>query len=111
MRRDPGLPCLPRAAGVSRDLAIRTRLCANECHPVRPAAATMTAIAPAATRLPAIHGRMKALAAVARLPLRRGQWSGVTGSVLGQGTGSSIDFQDHRPYLPGDDPRHINWQA
>jgi uncharacterized protein (DUF58 family) len=31
--------------------------------------------------------------------------------VLGQGTGSSIDFQDQRPYLPGDDPRHINWQA
>ncbi len=71
----------------------------------------MNSMAPAATKLAAIHGRMKALAAVARLPLRSGQWSGVTGSVLGQGTGSSIDFQDHRPYLPGDDPRHINWQA
>jgi uncharacterized protein (DUF58 family) len=54
---------------------------------------------------------MKAIAAVARLPLRSGRWSGVAGSVLGQGTGSSIDFQDQRPYLPGDDPRHINWQA
>ena len=61
--------------------------------------------------LPAIHTRMKAVASVARLPLRSGQWSGVAGSVLGQGTGSSIDFQDQRPYLPGDDPRHINWQA
>lgn len=58
-----------------------------------------------------IHLQMKAAASVARLPLRSGQWSGVAGSVLGQGTGSSIDFQDHRPYLPGDDPRHINWQA
>lgn len=61
--------------------------------------------------LAAIHTRMKAVASVARLPLRSGQWSGVAGSVLGQGTGSSIDFQDQRPYLPGDDPRHINWQA
>lgn len=54
---------------------------------------------------------MKAVTGVARLPLRSGQWSGTAGSVLGQGTGSSIDFQDQRPYLPGDDPRHINWQA
>jgi uncharacterized protein (DUF58 family) len=61
--------------------------------------------------LRAIHTRMKAMADVARLPLRSGRWSGVAGSMLGQGTGSSIDFQDQRPYLPGDDPRHINWQA
>ncbi len=61
--------------------------------------------------LAAIHQRMKAATAVARLPLRSGQWSGVAGSVLGQGTGSSIDFQDQRQYMPGDDPRHINWQA
>lgn len=64
-----------------------------------------------ATDLRAIHQRMKAMADVARLPLRSGRWSGMAGSVLGQGTGSSIDFQDQRPYLPGDDPRHINWQA
>lgn len=61
--------------------------------------------------LAAIHQRMKAATAVARLPLRSGQWSGGAGSVLGQGTGSSIDFQDQRQYMPGDDPRHINWQA
>jgi uncharacterized protein (DUF58 family) len=30
---------------------------------------------------------------------------------MGQGTGASLDFQDHRAYTPGDDPRHINWQA
>jgi uncharacterized protein (DUF58 family) len=58
-----------------------------------------------------IHARMKAAAAVARLPLRSGRWSGTAGSVLGRGTGSSIDFQDHRQYVPGDDPRHMNWQA
>ncbi len=61
--------------------------------------------------LAAIHQRMKAAASVARLPLRAGRWIGVTGNVLGHGTGSSIDFQDQRPYVPGDDPRHINWQA
>jgi uncharacterized protein (DUF58 family) len=58
-----------------------------------------------------VHQRMKAVAGVARLPLGTGRWSGVSGSVLGQGTGSSVDFHDQRPYLPGDDPRHINWQA
>jgi hypothetical protein len=30
---------------------------------------------------------------------------------MGHGVGSSLDFQDHRAYLPGDDPRQINWQA
>lgn len=64
-----------------------------------------------ASALAPVHQRMKGAAAVARLPLRSGHWSGVAGSVLGQGTGSSIDFQDQRPYIPGDDPRHINWQA
>lgn len=58
-----------------------------------------------------IHAQMKAVAAIARLPLQAGRWRGAAGSVLGSGTGSSLDFQDHRQYLPGDDPRHINWQA
>jgi uncharacterized protein (DUF58 family) len=58
-----------------------------------------------------IRARAKVAAAVARLPLRSGQWAGTAGSVLGRGSGSSIDFQDHRQYVPGDDPRHMNWQA
>lgn len=58
-----------------------------------------------------IHQRMRTAAGVLRLPLRSGQWRGAAGSVLGHGTGSSIDFQDQRAYVPGDDPRHINWQA
>ena len=60
---------------------------------------------------PAIHERMKAAASIARLPLRSGRWRGASGGVLGDGTGSSIDFQDQRAYAPGDDPRHINWLA
>jgi uncharacterized protein (DUF58 family) len=46
-----------------------------------------------------------------RLPLRTRLWQGAAGEMAGFGTGSSMDFQDHRPYFPGDDPRHINWQA
>lgn len=45
------------------------------------------------------------------LPLRDRNWRGKTGEHAGTGSGSSLDFQDHRVYLPGDDPRHINWQA
>ena len=46
-----------------------------------------------------------------RLPLRSKVWKGAAGEFAGSGTGSSLDFQDHRNYVPGDDPRHINWQA
>ena len=46
-----------------------------------------------------------------RLPFSKTNWSGLSGSWKGSGTGNSIDFQEHREYKPGDDPRHINWQA
>lgn len=45
------------------------------------------------------------------LPLKEQSWRGNPGDYAGLGVGSSLDFQDHRNYLPGDDPRHINWQA
>ena len=50
-------------------------------------------------------------AQVFRLPFRRELWPGAVGNWAGAGVGSSIDFQDHRPYVPGDDPRYIDWQA
>lgn len=53
---------------------------------------------------------MRAAAERLSLPLKAGL-RGTSGHVPGSGAGSSIDFQDHRPYLPGDDPRHIDWQA
>lgn len=46
-----------------------------------------------------------------RLPFRNKVWRGAAGEFAGSGTGASMDFQDHRSYAPGDDPRHINWQA
>jgi hypothetical protein len=54
---------------------------------------------------------MQAAAEHLRLPFRSRMWRGHAGNWLGAGLGSSIDFQDHRPYLPGDDPRYIDWQA
>lgn len=58
-----------------------------------------------------IRQRMSRASQLARLPLRAGRWTGLNGQVNGMGTGNSLDFQDQRPYVPGDDPRHINWQA
>jgi uncharacterized protein (DUF58 family) len=64
-----------------------------------------------ASTLAPIQARMQGAARTLRLPLRNQAWRGMNGAWLGTGTGSSIDFQDHRPYLPGDDPRGIDWQA
>lgn len=57
------------------------------------------------------HHRALAASSRIRLPLRSRVWKGQTGEFAGAGAGSSLDFQDHRLYVPGDDPRHINWQA
>ncbi len=57
------------------------------------------------------HSIALATSAKLRLPLRSRTWQGQAGEFAGGGTGSSMDFQDHRAYSPGDDPRHINWQA
>ncbi len=73
----------------------------------------MTATSPwpdAATRQ-THHAVGRAAAAVWSLPFRGRSWRGPSGSFAGAGLGSSIDFQDHRQYLPGDDPRYIDWQA
>lgn len=51
------------------------------------------------------------LAEKVSLPLRSRSWRGSSGAWQGRNQGSSIDFQDHRAYLPGDDPRHIDWAA
>ena len=36
---------------------------------------------------------------------------GQRGEQLGRRSGSSVDFQDYRDYQPGDDLRHIDWNA
>ncbi len=37
--------------------------------------------------------------------------SSVTGRKYGQNTGNSLEYMDHREYQPGDDIRHIDWNA
>jgi uncharacterized protein (DUF58 family) len=56
------------------------------------------------------RSHIRALTEKLTLPLRQGLRR-TSGNVPGSNAGSSIDFQDHRPYVPGDDPRHIDWQA
>ncbi len=46
-----------------------------------------------------------------RLAIPRTPLNGRAGERLGAGTGSSLEFQDYRPYTPGDDLRHVDWAA
>ena len=46
------------------------------------------------------------LLGIPRLPT-----SGRSGELLGRGTGSSLEFQEYREYMPGDDLRHVDWAA
>lgn len=57
------------------------------------------------------HRDAALLAERVRLPMRSRAWKGQAGEFAGSGSGASLDFQDHRSYQAGDDPRHINWQA
>ena len=50
-------------------------------------------------------------AAAFRLALPRTPVGGRAGERLGSGTGSSLEFQEYRPYAPGDDLRHVDWAA
>ena len=36
---------------------------------------------------------------------------GRVGERIGSGTGSSLEFQEYRPYVNGDDLRHVDWAA
>ncbi|HEY7312083.1 MAG TPA: DUF58 domain-containing protein [Gemmataceae bacterium] len=45
------------------------------------------------------------------LSLPRQTPRGATGAAMGQRAGSSLEFKDYRDYQPGDDLRHIDWNA
>lgn len=55
---------------------------------------------------PAVKAAAAWRLAVPRTPMR-----GRVGERLGAGTGSSLEFQDHRPYAQGDDLRHVDWNS
>lgn len=46
-----------------------------------------------------------------QLGLPRTPVAGRSGELLGRGTGSSLEFQEFREYIPGDDIRHVDWSA
>jgi len=56
---------------------------------------------------PAVLARLRALPLCARVP--------VTGTVTGRHRsphrGSSVEFSEYREYVPGDDPRRLDWRA
>ncbi|MDD4889652.1 MAG: DUF58 domain-containing protein [Phycisphaerae bacterium] len=57
------------------------------------------------------ESRVGGLAKVYGLAIPRQPTGGVIGQMLGSAVGNSLEFQDHRTYSPGDDPRHIDWSA
>lgn len=44
-----------------------------------------------------------------QLGLPRIPVAGQSGELMGRGAGSSLEFQEFREYLPGDDIRHLDW--
>ena len=46
-----------------------------------------------------------------QLGLPRAPSAGRSGELLGRGTGNSLEFQEYRQYIPGDDIRHLDWAA
>jgi len=51
------------------------------------------------------------LAAVYRIGALLAPFSGAPGSSPARGTGSSVEFHERRPYVAGDDVRHVDWRA
>jgi hypothetical protein len=45
------------------------------------------------------------------LCLRQGMFEGAAGARLGARSGSSLEFMEHRDYMPGDDLRTLDWNV
>lgn len=58
-----------------------------------------------------MRDEVRLAAAAFRLVLPRRPLSGRLGGNAGRGTGSSLELADFREYVPGDDPRHIDWRG
>jgi uncharacterized protein (DUF58 family) len=46
-----------------------------------------------------------------QLVVRRPVWGQRPGRHVAARAGLGLDFRDHRPYVPGDDPRRLDWRA
>ena len=58
-----------------------------------------------------MRAQREARARTERVRLVVHQARGRTGAQLGRGTGDSVEYEDHRAFVPGDDPRHVDWNA
>jgi len=75
----------------------------------------VTRVLPSAPSSADTHDRCRAAAraaaAVLSDPWIARQLDRGTGGLLRSDSGDSTEFHDQRPYVPGDDPRRINWAA
>jgi hypothetical protein len=64
----------------------------------------------AATEFPN-RTRLEAYARQYHLVLPERQRASLCGDLTGRRTGSSVEYQDRKDYVPGDDVRHVDWRA
>lgn len=55
--------------------------------------------------------RLEARRVAARFGVALHLARGPAGALRGRGAGASVEVEDHRPFVPGDDPRHVDWNA
>lgn len=55
--------------------------------------------------------RARAQGVASRLSLALHTPRGRAGAHAGKGAGASVEIEDHRAFVPGDDPRHVDWNA
>ena len=65
----------------------------------------------ATTTEPLDDAQIRTLADKYRISLEVRSAAGTIGSRAGRETGASVEIQDFRDYVPGDDPRRIDWLA
>ncbi|MBM4029824.1 MAG: DUF58 domain-containing protein [Planctomycetes bacterium] len=58
-----------------------------------------------------IQREIEGSAHACRLRMPERQRLHMAGDVAGKRTGSSIEYQDRKDYVPGDDLRHVDWRA
>ncbi|MCU0962158.1 MAG: DUF58 domain-containing protein [Pirellulaceae bacterium] len=59
----------------------------------------------------ALQRTIEGFARAYRLALPERQRLALAGDVAGHRTGSSVEYQDRKDYVPGDDLRHVDWRA
>lgn len=61
--------------------------------------------------LRSVQQEVEAVARAYRLRMPERQKLFMAGDLAGRRTGSSIEYQDRKDYVPGDDLRHVDWRA